>query len=141
VRAGARVEIVGAAPCYIHLAGVQGFPQFVARMQPKLIMHSEDALGEVSLAGRDAHWLSSPTRDGKTIWETILFLLVGASAWGTDVASFLEPSMVRYESLTFFFSEFPRDPIDNRRHSDSLGPVTVMRGGGARPFEAWGGSQ
>jgi len=40
--------------------------------------------------------LNSPSRDGKTIWETSPFLLVGASAWDTDVASFPEPSMARY---------------------------------------------
>jgi len=90
------VEIVGAAPCYVHLSGVPGVPQFVARMQPKAIMRSEDALDEVPLADRDTHWLNSPSRDGKTIWETSPFLLVGAGAWDTDVASFPEPAMARY---------------------------------------------
>jgi hypothetical protein len=96
VRAGTPVEIVGAAPCYVHLSGVPGVPQFVTRMQPKVIMRSEDALDDVPLADRDTHWLNSPARDGKTIWETSPFLLVGAGAWGTDVTSFPEPSMARY---------------------------------------------
>jgi len=61
-----------------------------------LEMRSEDALDEAPLAGRDEHWLSSPARDGKAIWETIPFLLVGAGAWDTDVASFPEPAMARY---------------------------------------------
>jgi len=96
VRAGERVEIVGAAPCYIDLSGIPGFPQFVARMQPQLILRSLDALDVVPLADRDAYWLSSPSRDGKKIWETTPFLLVGAGAWDMDVASFPQPSMARY---------------------------------------------
>jgi len=39
---------------------------------------------------------NSPSRDGKATWETSPFLLVGASAWDTNVASFPEPSMARY---------------------------------------------
>jgi len=96
MRAGTPVEIVWAAPCYVHLSGVPGVPQLVARMQPKVIMRSEDALDEVPLADRDTHWLNSPSRDGKRVWETSLFLLVGAGAWGTDVASFPEPAMAHY---------------------------------------------
>jgi len=46
-----RVEIAGAAPCYLQLAGVSGFPQFIARMQPSYIMRSEDAFDEIPLAG------------------------------------------------------------------------------------------
>jgi hypothetical protein len=42
---------VGAAPCYLHLVGVSGFPQFIARMQPSYIMRSEDAFDEIPLAG------------------------------------------------------------------------------------------
>ena len=82
VRAGTPVEIVGAAPCYVHLSGVPGVPQFVTRMQPEVIMRSEDALDEVPLADRDTHWLSSPSRNGKTIFETSPFLLVDAGESG-----------------------------------------------------------
>jgi hypothetical protein len=96
VRGGTRVEVVGAAPCYVHLSGVSGVPQFVARMQPAIIMRSEDAIDEVPLADRDTHWLSSPSRNGKTVWQTSPYLLVGAGAWDTDVASFPEPAMARY---------------------------------------------
>ena len=96
VRAGKRVEIVGTAPCYVHLSGVPGVPQFVARMQPEIIMRSEDAIDEVPLGERATHWLSSPSRDGKTVWETSPYLLVGTGAWDTDVASFPEPAMARY---------------------------------------------
>jgi len=38
VREGTKVMIVGAAPCYLHLAGVPGFPQLIARMQPSYIV-------------------------------------------------------------------------------------------------------
>ena len=85
-----------AAPCYVHLSGVPGPPQFVARMQPEIIMRSEDAIDEVPLGERATHWLSSPSRDGKTVWETSPYLLVGTGAWNTDVASFPEPAMARY---------------------------------------------
>jgi len=79
VRAGERVEMVGAAPCYIDLSGTPGFPQFVARMQPQLILRSLDALDVVPLADRDAYWLSSPSLDDKKIWEMTQFLLVGVT--------------------------------------------------------------
>jgi hypothetical protein len=59
-------------------------------------MRSEDALDEVPLADRDTHGLNSPSRNGKTIWETIPFLRVRAGAWDTDVASFPESAMARY---------------------------------------------
>jgi hypothetical protein len=59
-------------------------------------MLSASGTNEVPLADRDTHWLGSPSRNGKTIWETIPFLLVGAGAWDTDVASFPEPAMGRY---------------------------------------------
>ena len=64
-------------PCCIHLSGVPGFPQFVAQMQPQLIVRSLDALDEVQ--GRDEHWLSSPSLDDKKIWEMTQFLMVGVT--------------------------------------------------------------
>jgi len=57
---------------------------------------AEDAIDEVPLGERATHWLSSPSRDGKTVWETSPYLLVGAGAWDTDAASFPEPAMARY---------------------------------------------
>ena len=59
-------------------------------------MRSRDAIDEVPRDYRDTHWLSSPSRDGKTVWETSPYLLVGTGAWDTDVASFPEPAMARY---------------------------------------------
>ena len=96
VKEGKRVDIVGAAQCYLHLAGVSGFPHFIARMQPSYIMRSEDAFDDIPLAVGASHWLSTPAGDDKLPWETMPYFLVGASAWDTDVTSFPQPSMERY---------------------------------------------
>ena len=96
VKEGTKVMIVGAAPCYLHLAGVPGFPQLIARMQLSYIVRSEEAFEDISFACQKSHWLSTPAGDGKQLWETMPYLLVGASPWDTDVTSFPQPSMERY---------------------------------------------
>ena len=69
---------------------------YAARDHHALGVYTEDAIDEVPLGERATHWLSSPSRDGKTVWETSPYLLVGTGAWDTDVASFPEPAMARY---------------------------------------------
>ena len=98
VKSGKRVEIVGAgvSHCYLHLSGVAGFPQFVARMCPRYIMRSQDALAQLRPQDRDAHWLATATDADKSLCDKMPYLLVGADAWDTDVAQFPRPSMAKY---------------------------------------------
>ena len=65
-------------------------------MQPSYIMRSGDAFEDIPFAFKTSHWLSTPAGDGKQLWETMPYLLVGASAWDTDVTSFPQPSIERY---------------------------------------------
>ena len=71
-------------------------PQLIARMQPSYIVRSEEAFEDIPFAFKTSHWLSTPAGDGKQLWETMPYLLVGASEWDTDDTSFPQPSMERY---------------------------------------------
>ena len=54
-------------PCYLHLAGVAGFPQLIARMQPSYMVRSEEAFEDIPFAFQNLALAQHPRRGRQAV--------------------------------------------------------------------------